>query len=265
MGLGFGAPNQMDQQHAGFKPAHAESQLGKNETGNTDGHQQTAAADWGMLKVVGTGGDFPRPLLEQGGMGEQIPQAGADDDKRQRQEGRHEDRGQSHHLLVALEKHAPQQQQERHGHQDLVLHPRRSAFGEQRIVDQMRSSIGGRECLGDHKIGGRKADQHQHTDLARPAPDEAFDHADRSDAVGRFPGDIAVHRIGPQQRHQHQHQRGNGGQRAGPFEGDRRLIAERAEVIHTAQAHDQPPRIVVITGRLAHAQNSSKGRWDAAS
>ena len=68
---------------------------------------------------------------------------------------------------------------------------------------------------------------------------------DRALAVRRLAGHVGIDRQRAEQRDQHQHDRGQRRQQAGGLEGDRRLIAERAEVIDAGQAHDPQPEALV--------------------
>jgi hypothetical protein len=122
----------------------------------------------------------------------------------------------------------------------------------QGIRNEMRGRVGGRERLRDHKVGGGEADQHEDDELGTPALEHPLDHADRPDPVWRLASHVAVDRQGAEERDEHEHQRRQRSECAGPLEGDRGLVAQGAEVINSAQAHDQQPRIVaVIMVRLA--------------
>ena len=254
VGIFITAADEVDQQDAGLEAREPQRQLGKDQQRDPQGHPQALTLERRLVEVVGTGGDLRKPLLEQRGVGEEMPQPADDDQERKTEKDDDEDRGDAHHLGVALEEHRPQEQQEHHRHDDLVVGPRGGVPGEDRVADEMRRGIGGGERLRDHEVGGGKTDQHEDADLSLPAAHEPLNHPDRADAVGGLAGDVAVDGVGPEERHEDEDQRCEGGEGASPFEGDRRLVAEGAEVVDAAQAHDQPPRVVVMltVGRLTH-------------
>jgi hypothetical protein len=95
----------------------------------------------------------------------------------------------------------------------------------------------------DQEVGGREAQQHQDQDLAAPPGKDALEHGQRSLAVGALRRHPPVNRQRPEQGDQDQH---DGGQRRDDpsgQEGDRRLVADGGEVVHTGQADDLPPRM----------------------
>ena len=248
------AADEVDEEHARLEAGEAEGELGEDQQRDPQGHPQAVPLERRLVEVVGARGDLREPLLEQRGVGEEVPQPAGDDQERQPEEDDDEDRGDAHDLGVALEEHRPEEQEEHRRYDDLIVGPGRGAPCEERIADEVRGGVGGGERLRDHEVGGGEANQDEDPDLSLPAAHEPLDHPDRADAVGGLAGDVAVDGVGPEECHEDEDERGERGERAGPFEGDRRLVAEGAEVVDATQAHDQPPRVVVVltVGRLTH-------------
>ena len=179
-------------------------------------------------------------------MREQMEETRPDDDGGQPEIGDDEHERQSHDLAETFQKHRSQQHKQAAGHDHLALHERWNLCGVVGVADQVRRGVGCREGFRDHEVGGREAHEHEHHDLVPPSVEQPLDHADGADPVGRLPRHVTVDGQRAQQRHEHEDQSRNGSERAGPLEGDRWLIAERAEIVDAAQAHDQPPGIVVV-------------------
>ena len=75
----------------------------------------------------------------------------------------------------------------------------------------------------------------------------------------RAAGHVRVDRQCTQQRHQHQDHGRQRGQHAGRVEGDRRLIAERAEIIDTRQAHHPQPEAAMTAVACSAASCGDRG------
>ena len=250
--IGVGPFHEMDVEHAGFEARQAEGEFREHEHRDAHRHPWSGARKRGVVEVVVARGDLREPLLEEGRVREEVEQTRRDHDEREAQEGDHQHRGQAHDLAVALEEHRPKEHEQKHRGGNLPLEPRRHVVFVEGIGDEVGRGVGGGERLRDHEVGGGKADQHEDDELGTPALEHPLDHPDRSDSVGRLASHVAVDRQGAEERDEHEHQRRQGGERAGPLEGDRGLVAEGAEVIDAAQAHDQQPRVVaVIMVRLA--------------
>ena len=242
----------MDVQHPRFEPAHAQRQLREDEAGDGKGHPRPLAGKGSVFEVVVARCNLADPVRQQARVGEQVPHSGHDDDRREADVGHHEDGRQPDHLAIPLEEHAPEQHEQEHGHGHLTLHPFGRVACVERIRDQVGGGVGGGEGLRDHEVGRREADEDEHRDFRGPPAEHPLDHAHGADAVRGFARHVAVDGQRPEQRHQHEDQRGDRRQRAGALERDRRLVAERAEVIHAAEAHDEPPGVVMmIMGRTS--------------
>ena len=111
--------------------------------------------------------------------------------------------------------------------------------------------VGGRQRLGDDELGRGESEQHQHHDLARPARDEPREHPDRALPLERPVRDVAVDRQRAEERDEDQDDGRERCEQAGVLVRDRRLVAERGEVIDAGQAHHpQPERLMVRLGRF---------------
>ena len=84
----------------------------------------------------------------------------------------------------------------------------------ERVLDQMRGGVGGRQRDGDDEARGREAEQAQDDDLALPARKEILEHQDAALAVRAHLRDAVVHRQRAEQREQHEHERRDRRQRA---------------------------------------------------
>ena len=91
-----------------------------------------------------------------------------------------------------------------------------------------------------------KPEQREHDDLAGPAAHQPLEHLDRALPVGRHARDVRIDGQRAEQRDQHQHDGRHRREHAGRFEGDRRLIAERAEIVDARQTHDPEPEALVM-------------------
>ena len=109
VGIFITAADEVDQQDAGLEAREPQRQLGKDQQRDPQGHPQALTLERRLVEVVGTGGDLRKPLLEQRGVGEEMPQPADDDQERKTEKNDDEDRGDAHHLGVALEEHRPQE------------------------------------------------------------------------------------------------------------------------------------------------------------
>ena len=119
----------------------------------------------------------------------------------------------------------------------------------ERILDGVRRGIRCREGDRDHEVRGREAEQHQHEQLAAPPGQQPFEHGDRALALEALAGDAAIDRQGAEDGQQHEHDGGQGREQPRRHRRDRRLIAERREVVDAGQRHDPPPG-ALLDGRL---------------
>ena len=236
----------MNVQHAGFEAAHAECKLREDQTGDGECYPRPRSRNRRMLKVVTARRNLTQPVRQQRGMAEEIPEAGRDDDARERDVRHDENSRQADHLAVALEEHTAQQHEQEHGHGHLTLHPARRVPRVERVGDKVGSGIGGGQRLRDDEVGRCEPHENEYGELRRPTAEHPLDHAHRTDAVGSFASDVAINGQRAQKRDEHENQRGNRGECSRPLECDRGLVAEGAEVIHSAEAHDEPPCVVVI-------------------
>ena len=189
-------------------------------------------------------------MVQEGRVRDQMKETRPDHDRGQPEIGDDEHERQSHDLAETFQKHRSQQHEQAAGHDHLALHERWNVRSVVGVADQVRRGVGRGEGFRDHEVGGREAHEHEHHDLVPPAVEQPLDHADGADPVGRLTRHVAVDGQRAQERHEHEDQRGDRGERAGPLEGDRRLIAQGAEIVDAAQAHDQPPGIVVVVMML---------------
>ena len=124
---------------------------------------------------------------------------------------------------------------DRHG--DRMVQPR----GNERVLDDVRGRVGGRQRDRDDEAGGREPEQAQDDGLALPPREQVLEHRDAALAVRAHLGDAVVHRQRAEQRDQHEDERRDRRERAGREKGDAGLIAERREVVDAGQAHHLPP------------------------
>ena len=61
-------------------------------------------------------------------------------------------------------------------------------------------------------------------------------------------GALPVYRRGTRQRHDHQDDRRDGGEEPGRQGRDAGLVAEGGEVVDAGEAHDLPPRMLLLVG-----------------
>ena len=64
----------------------------------------------------------------------------------------------------------------------------------ERIVNEVRRGVGGRERHGDDEVGGGETEQSEDEDLAAPLGEEALEHGDAALAVGAGLGDARIER-----------------------------------------------------------------------
>jgi hypothetical protein len=120
------------------------------------------------------------------------------------------------------------------------------------IVNQMLG--GGGERLRDDEIGGGEAQQHQEEKVGRPATEQSLEHRDRTLAVRRLAGDLAIDRDRAAERHRHEDDGGDRREHAYRVKGNRRLITERAEIVHAGETHyPQPEALVFVRVWLIHS------------
>ena len=151
-------------------------------------------------------------------------------------------------LLEALEEDRPQQGDQGQGDGDLVAVEEARGEG---VLDDVGGGVGGRQGDGDDEVGGDEPEQGEDEELALPPGEQVLEHGDGALAVRALPGHAAVDRQGPEEGQQDEDQRGDGRQGPGGQRGDAGLVAEGREVIDAGQAHDLPPRVLVVRAALA--------------
>ena len=107
----------------------------------------------------------------------------------------------------------------------------RKGVGRVGIVNEVRRSVCRREGHGDDKVGGRKAQQHQHKHFAAPAGKQILQHGDAALAVGAGAGHPLIDRQCAKQRDQHKNEGGNGRKNAGGEKCDAGLVAQSGKVV----------------------------------
>ena len=97
---------------------------------------------------------------------------------------------------------APRHEQQREVTSDGVVQPR----GHQRVLDEVRRGVGGRERDGDDEARRGESEQDEHDGLALPAGEERLEHQDAALAVRAGFGHAVVHRQRADERQQDEHQ-----------------------------------------------------------
>jgi hypothetical protein len=104
-------------------------------------------------------------------------------------------------LGEAPEEHPAQQRDQHQRDRDLVAV---QDAGDQRVLQHVGGGVGGREGDGDDEVGGHKAEQHQHEELALPPGQQPLQHGDRPLTMRALGRDPAVDREGTEQGQQDQ-------------------------------------------------------------
>ncbi len=220
----------VDERHhggPGFEPRQSERQLRKQEERDPD-HLQGVPLLHEQVAL---------PIRERLWIGDERKQLPANDDDVQADVQRHEQDRQPDGFPKSLQKdrpeHPDQQERDANGVLDPVRH--------ERVLDDVRRRVRGRERNGDDVVRGGKPEQTEHEDLAAPPGQEVLQHGEAALSVRAEGGDPVVDRQRPEQREQHQHHRREWREVARSDERDAGLVAECGEVVHAREAHDLPP------------------------
>jgi hypothetical protein len=144
---------------------------------------------------------------------------------------------QSDRLAETPQEDRAQHQEQRDRHEYGMPEPVR----RERVLDQVRGGVRGRQRDGDHEARGREAEQAEDDDLPLPARKEILEHQDAALPVGAHLGDAVVHRQRAKERQQDEHQRRHRRERPGGHERDAGLIRQRREIVDAGEAHHLPP------------------------
>ncbi len=182
------------------------------------------------------------PPAQSLGVAQEKPESRQDDDDVQREVDGDDRNGEADRLAEPFQEdrteRREQQQRQRHG----VVQPVR----RERILDDVRGGVRGRQGDRDDESSCSESEQAQDQRLAAPSRQEIFEERDAALTVWAELGDPSVHREGAEQRQQHEDERGERRQQPRCKEGNTRLVTQRREIVDAGEAHDLPP------GRLMH-------------
>ncbi len=222
---------------AGLEPREAEGELGKHDEGDSDDEQ-------GVAVHVGLSQERRPPVRHEDGVLDDVPDRHDDHHDVEREVDGDEHDGDADRLPETTQEHGSEQCDEHEGDQDLVaVEP----GGSEGVLDGVSRGIRRREGDGDHEVGRREAQQHQHEQFAGPPRQQLLEHRDRSGALEALPRDATIDGQRPEQREQHEHDGGEGGEETGGERRDRGLVAEGGEVIDAGEAHDPPPGVGLLS------------------
>ena len=170
-----------------------------------------------------------------------LHESDADHDGVQRQVDADDPDGEADRFLEALEEHRAQPDQQQERERDRVVDPR----GNERVADDVRGGVGGRQRDRDDEVRRGEAEQAQDEGLAFPARQQLLEHRDAAPAVRAGFRDPVVDRQRAEQGEEDDEERGERREEIGREEGDARLIPERGKIVDPREAHDLPPRRLV--------------------
>ncbi len=185
-------------------------------------------------------------------MGGDLEETARDDDQIQEEVDGDEQDGDADGLLEPLEKDRPEEGDEDQGDADgphvaFDVPPLRlEEMVNERVLDDVRGGVGGRERDGDDEVGGDEPEERQHEELPLPAREQMFEHRDGAFAVRTLGGDSPVDGERAEERQQDEDERRNRRERPGGEGGDAGLVAQSREIVHARQAHHLPPLVRVV-------------------
>lgn len=218
---------------AGLEAGEAERELGEDDQGHADHHEDVAVF----------GGEGGGPVGDHVSLGDDVVQAGDHDDGVEHEVDAHQGDRDADRLQEALEEHRAEQRDEGQGDHHLLVVQRAV---EVRVLDEVGRGVGGREGDGDQEVRGREAQQGQDEQLALPEGQQPFQHRDRTLAVRALLGHPPVDGQGAREGDDHEHDGGDGRQQTGREGGDAGLVAEGREVVDTGEAHDPVPGLPLL-------------------
>ena len=226
-GVGAVAADERHHRDAGLEPREAERELRKHEQRHRGHHHGMAVLleqrRLPCVEQVGTRGDRLQPVHDQHDVEHEIHGDQAD---------RQRDR-----VAESLQEDSAEDEQQRHRHRHRMAEPRR----HQRVLDEVRRSVGRGQRDRDHEARRGEAEQAEHDDLALPSREEVLEHQDAALPVRAHLGDAVVHRQRAEERQQHEDERGDRRERAGGDERDAGLVGQRRKIVDAGQAHHLPP------------------------
>ncbi len=220
---------------AGFEPGQAQRQSREDQEGDADHRQGVAVLD----------GQQGPPVLDGLRRDGDLPGGSHDDHEIEDQEHGNNDDGDADGFPEPAEEDDGEEQQEPERHRHfLSVQPGRREW----ILDQVGCGVRGREGHGDGETGGGETEQYEHEHLAPPLGEELLQHGDGAFTVRALTRHALVDRQCTEQGDDNQDERGDRGECTGGCGGDGRLVSEGGEVLDAGQAHDPPPRLLLVIG-----------------